>query len=75
MGTDSGGTPVRLADINGDGKAGRKDSVVPDLLKRHTLASGGTVDTEFLPSTYWTNGYLPMVVQAVSKVTLSLIHI
>ncbi|OEO31863.1 hypothetical protein VW23_014395 [Devosia insulae DS-56] len=69
------------ADYNGDGRAdawgpnessGRtnfKDSVVPDLLKRHTLASGGTVDVEFLPSTYWTNGYLPMVVQAVSKVT------
>jgi RHS repeat-associated protein len=46
----------------------QNDAVLPDLLKRHTLASGGSVDVEFLPSTYWTNGYLPMVVQAVSKV-------
>lgn len=62
---------------NGDGKAyyhytcGNPDTVIPDLLKRHKLASGGTVDVEFLPSNYWTNGYLPMVVHAVSKVTTS----
>lgn len=65
-----------FGDFNGDGKVDRglnydSDAVLPDLLKRHTLASGGTVDIEFLPSTYWTNGYLPMVVQAVSKVTTS----
>jgi len=62
-------------DTNGDGKGDAtdcfRDAVLPDLLKRHKLASGGTVDTEFLPSTYWTNGYLPMVMHAVSKVTTS----
>lgn len=61
-------------DFNGDGKvdnSSKFDSVLPDLLKRHVLASGGTVDVEFLPSTYWSNGYLPMIVQAVSKVTTS----
>jgi len=84
--TKDNGTYIHLfklsADQNGDGKpdmsATRKnsaqvdvDSVVPDILKRHTLGSGGTVDVEYLPSTYWTNGYLPFVVQAVSKVTTS----
>jgi RHS repeat-associated protein len=48
-----------------------RDAVFPDLLKQHTLASGGTVAVEYLPSTYWTNGYLPIVLQVVSKVTTS----
>ncbi|MEQ1901898.1 MAG: RHS repeat-associated core domain-containing protein, partial [Devosia sp.] len=47
------------------------NSVLPDLLKTHTLSSGGSVDVAYLPSTYWQNGYLPMVVQTVSKVTTS----
>ena len=69
-------------DGNGDGKAeftyanvtdacGQFDSVVPDLLRQHTLSSGGTVAVEYLPSSYWTNGYMPMIVQAVSKVITS----
>lgn len=73
--------PQIVPDRNGDGKPELMhdnqiqcflaDAVVPDLLKRHTLSSGGTVDIEYLPSTYWSNGYLPMVVQAVSKVITS----
>jgi len=63
------------ADISGDNESQNrdfyKDSVLPDLLKRHVLPSGGTVDVEFLPSTYWSNSYLPMVLHAVSKVTTS----
>lgn len=72
---------LAVADRNADSKSelmedddylcNTLDSVVPDLLKRHTLSSGGTVDVEFLPSSYWANGYLPFVVQAVSKVTTS----
>jgi len=79
----NGGSYSSTADFNGDGKPHLPDcqhtndynigpdSVMPDLLKRHTLRTGGTVDVEYLPSTYWTNGYLPFVVQAVSKVTTS----
>jgi RHS repeat-associated protein len=59
------------ADSESQGRTIYEDSVFPDLLKRHTLPSGGTVDVEFLPSSYWPNGYLPMVVHAVSKVTTS----
>ncbi len=51
--------------------AAATDFVVPDLMKRNTLSSGGTIDVEYLPSTYWTNGYLPMVLQVTSKVTTS----
>ncbi len=70
------GHPSSFSDANGDGKVEHPlcrspDAVLPDLLKRHTLASGGTVDTEFLPSSYWKNGYLPMIVQTVSGVTTS----
>lgn len=63
-------------DFNGDGKvdgnaAGsmRADAVTPDLMKRHTLRTGGFVEAQYLPSSYWINGYLPMVVQAVSRLT------
>lgn len=62
-------------DWNGDGRTDTRDgttiymdSVLPDLMKRDTLSTGGTVDLEYLPSTYWTNGYLPMLLQVVSKV-------
>lgn len=70
------GSQTTTVDLNGDGKAdtgcgANRDAVLPDLLKRHTLSSGGTVDVEYLPSSYWTNGYLPFIVQAVSKVTTS----
>ncbi|MBI4924142.1 MAG: hypothetical protein HY834_20595 [Devosia nanyangense] len=66
-------------DFNGDGRTDHPDgapdnytnSVLPDLLQTYTLPSGGTVTATYLPSTYWTNGYLPMVVQTVSKVTTS----
>lgn len=51
--------------------AASTDSVVSDLMKRDTLPSGGLVDVEYLPSTYWANGYLPMVLPVVSKVTTS----
>ena len=51
--------------------AASTDSVVPDLMQQDTLSSGGSVAVEYLPSTYWTNGYLPMVLQVVSKVTTS----
>ncbi len=51
--------------------AASTNSVVPDLMKRGVLPSGGQIDVEYLPSTYWTNGYLPMVLQVVSKVTTS----
>lgn len=47
------------------------DAVLPDLLKRHTHASGGTTDVEYLPSNYWSNGYLPTVLHVVSKVITS----
>lgn len=69
-------------DGNGDGKAeftyadtndecGKPDSVVPDLLKQHTLSTGGTVDVEYLPSSYRANAFLPMILQTVTKVTTS----
>jgi len=51
--------------------AAASDSVVPDLMKRNTLSTGGVIDLEYLPSTYGTNGYLPMVLQVVSKITTS----
>ena len=47
------------------------DSVVPDLMVQHKLSMGGTVDVQYLPSTYWSHGYLPTVLQVVSKITTS----
>lgn len=51
--------------------AGATDSTPADLLKHQDLASGGAIDVEYLPSTYWSNGYLPAVLQVMSKVTTS----
>ncbi|MEQ1899239.1 MAG: SpvB/TcaC N-terminal domain-containing protein, partial [Devosia sp.] len=50
-----------VGDYNGDGRTDSEDdnpdlynnSVLPDLLKTHTLSSGGSVDVAYLPSTYW----------------------
>lgn len=70
-----GGPQSNQGDFNGDGLFDgggvNTPSVLPDLMKRHTIQSGGTVDVEFLPSSYWQNGYMPMVAQTVSKVITS----
>jgi len=70
-----------LSDLNIDGKPEvtyegdyvcyKLSAVVPDTMKQHKLSSGGTVDIEYLPSTYWNHGYMPMILQLVSKVTTS----
>jgi RHS repeat-associated protein len=75
----SGVEPLSVpADFNGDGKLDVNNgtdvfnnSMPPDLLQRHTLTSGGTVDVSYLPSSYWANTYLPFIVQTVSKTTTS----
>lgn len=51
--------------------AAYSDSVVPDLLKHSSPVSGGGIDVEYLPSTYWSNGYLPMTLPVVSRVIVS----
>jgi RHS repeat-associated protein len=53
----------------GDCVPAHSDSVLPDLMKRHTLLTGGTVDVEYLPSTKWQNGYLPMILHTVRRLT------
>jgi RHS repeat-associated protein len=67
-----------VSDFNGDGNPDRDhapvrypDTMVPDFMSRHELAAGGDIDVEYLPSTYWANGYMPFVVQAVSKIITS----
>ncbi|MCB0186194.1 MAG: hypothetical protein KDE31_18120, partial [Caldilineaceae bacterium] len=47
------------------------DSVVPDLMKTHTFSMGGSAAIQYLPSSYWDNTELPMVVQTVTKVTIN----
>ena len=71
-------------DYNGDGKvdldepfaasacsgcrAAYTDSVVADLLKHVSTSTGGSIDIEYLPSSYWTHTYMPSVMQLVSRV-------
>lgn len=51
--------------------AAYSDSTQTNLMKQHTLSSGGTVNIEYLPSTYWQNGYMPLTLHTVTKVTTS----
>lgn len=76
----TGKKPYNVAgDFNGDGRVDTIDgggllynnSVPADLLKQWKVPNGGTTDVTYLPSSYWTNGYLPMVVQTVSKLVVS----
>ncbi len=48
--------------------AARSDSVVPDMMHTHSMSTGGSIDITYLPSTYWAHGYLPTVLQVVSKI-------
>ncbi|MER9535849.1 RHS repeat-associated core domain-containing protein [Mesorhizobium sp. M0586] len=43
----------------------------PNLLKQITTELGGTVAVEYSPSSTWVNNYLPQVVHAVTKLSVS----
>ncbi|TPI68936.1 toxin TcdB middle/N-terminal domain-containing protein, partial [Mesorhizobium sp. B2-8-9] len=43
----------------------------PNLVKQIVTELGGTVAVEYTPSSRWTNNYLPQVVHAVTKLSLS----
>ncbi|WP_179296127.1 RHS repeat-associated core domain-containing protein [Mesorhizobium sp. WSM4312] len=66
-----------VGDFNGDGlpdfpgfisNAGTGN---PNLLKQIITELGGTVAVEYSPSSTWTNNYLPQVVHAVTKLSVS----
>ncbi|WP_185975256.1 RHS repeat-associated core domain-containing protein [Mesorhizobium sp. WSM4310] len=66
-----------VGDFNGDGlpdfpgfisNAGTGN---PNLLKQIITELGGTVAAEYTPSSTWTNNYLPQVVHAVTKLSVS----
>ncbi|WP_179295943.1 RHS repeat-associated core domain-containing protein [Mesorhizobium sp. WSM4312] len=75
----SAGTVV--GDFNGDGLPDFTDynnmfisnagTGNPNLLKQITTELGGTVAAEYTPSSTWTNNYLPQVVHAVTKLSVS----
>ncbi|MGK6317817.1 RHS repeat domain-containing protein, partial [Neorhizobium sp. DT-125] len=43
----------------------------PNLLRSVKLETGGTVSVDYTPSTRWTNVYMPQVLHAVTKLTVS----
>ncbi|WP_044549432.1 RHS repeat-associated core domain-containing protein [Mesorhizobium japonicum] len=71
----SSGTTI--GDFNGDGLPDFPNLISnagtgnPNLLKQITTELGGTVAVEYLPSSTWTNNYLPQVVHAVTKLSVS----
>jgi len=59
------------ADNNGDGLPdikNRFDRVLPDLMRTYTLPTGGVISARYLPSSYWDNDGLGMVVQTVTGI-------
>lgn len=71
-----------VGDFNGDGLpdfTNYNDSMFishagtgnPNLVKQITTEPGGTVAVEYTPSSTWTNNYLPQVVHAVTKLSVS----
>ncbi|MDX8525879.1 RHS repeat-associated core domain-containing protein [Mesorhizobium sp. MSK_1335] len=70
-----------IGDFNGDGLPDLTDyshMIVsnagtgnPNLVKQITTELGGTVAVEYSPSSTWTNNYLPQVVHAVTKLSVS----
>ncbi|WP_181168038.1 toxin TcdB middle/N-terminal domain-containing protein [Mesorhizobium sp. B2-4-19] len=70
-----------VGDFNGDGLPDFTDyshmfisnagTGNPNLLKQITTELGGTVAAEYSPSSTWTNNYLPQLVHAVTKLSVS----
>ncbi|GLQ76620.1 hypothetical protein GCM10007881_01350 [Mesorhizobium huakuii] len=70
-----------IGDFNGDGLPDFTDSSHmfisnagtgnPNLLKQITTELGGTVAAEYTPSSTWQNNYLPQVVHAVTRLSVS----
>jgi RHS repeat-associated protein len=51
--------PCTSSDVSG---------VVPDLLREHDSSTDGSIEVEYLPSSYWSHTYMPSVMQLVSRV-------
>ncbi|WP_179297780.1 RHS repeat domain-containing protein [Mesorhizobium carmichaelinearum] len=70
-----------VGDFNGDGLPDFTDynnmfisnagTGNPNLLKQITTELGGTVAVEYAPSSTWVNNYLPQLVHAVTKLSVS----
>ena len=71
-----------IGDFNGDGLpdvVSSPTSVIvsnpgsgnPNLLRTITLETGGTIAAEYTPSSRWSNGYMPQVMHAVTKITIN----
>lgn len=54
--------------IAGAENGAANSSMVPDLLHEHDTSTDGSVEIEYLPSSYWTHTYMPSVMQLVSRV-------
>ncbi|MER9918739.1 MULTISPECIES: RHS repeat-associated core domain-containing protein [unclassified Mesorhizobium] len=66
-----------IGDFNGDGlpdfggRISNAGTGNPNLLKQIVTELGGTVAVEYSPSSTWANDYLPQVVHAVTKLSVS----
>ncbi|MBX5242735.1 toxin TcdB middle/N-terminal domain-containing protein, partial [Rhizobium sp. NLR22b] len=69
-------------DFNGDGLpdfvASQTDTVIsnagsgnPNLLRKVTLETGGTIAADYAPSTSFSNSYMPLVMHPVTRVTVN----